>query len=45
MSINTVRWRDEALDLALDEAEGHGAGPLGLETELEGELVSRSRRD
>lgn len=29
---------DESLDLVLDEPEGHGPGPLGLEPQLESEL-------
>ena len=31
---------DEALDLLLDEAEGHGARPFGLEAECKGELAA-----
>ena len=31
---------DEALDLELDLAKGHGAGPLGLESKLKSELAA-----
>jgi hypothetical protein len=31
---------DESLDLELDETEGHGSGPLGLEPKLESELAA-----
>ena len=34
---------DESLDLVLDEAEGHGPGPLGLAARARGRAVGRSR--
>src|SRR5262249_22983050 len=31
---------DKPLDLVLDDSEGHGSGPLGLEAHFQGELAA-----
>ena len=39
-----VSFLDETLDLVLDLAQGQGAGPLGSQAELEGELAAEVGR-